>query len=435
MENKNNISLPKNTKPLILIGDIIDCLKKLPDNCIDCIVTSPPYWGQRDYEIENQIGNEKGPEIYIKKMVEVGNELKRVLKDTGSYFLNIGDKFIGKNLTMIPSKVAVEMQKNGWVLRNLIVWYKPNHMPSSVKDRFGITWESVFFFVKDTGKYTTPEYYFDLDAIRIPHKSKEQEKYDPKGLLTTEEYMRLPKKIKELNDLPKTISVEEYKQLPQKLKTPGNGNYNGKFKGQKRINLGASPGARASVSGIYYTRQRKYKPDEVDTIKYIREWEKKNKITPKEIDKKLGYRHTAGHWFRLDKGGRSLPSPEDWLKLKEILRFDNKFDKIMTEVHYVLQGFKRNHLGKNPGDMWALNTGTLQDAHFAIFPEELPRRIIKATCPKDGIVLDPFAGSGTSAKVAMELGRKSIMIELNPNFVEIIKKRCNIKNSNLKEFL
>jgi DNA modification methylase len=357
------------------------------------------------------------------------------LKDTGAYFLNIGDKYVGKKLMMIPSKVAIGMQNNGWVLRNFIVWYKPNHMPSSVKDRFGTTWEPIFFFVKDTGTYLTPEYNFDLDSIRIPHKNNNDEKYKPKELLTEEEYEQLPERIKKLGYLPRTISVEEYNKLPSKLKTPGNGDYNGKFKGQKRINLGASPGARASVLGVYYTRKRKHEPNEVEIIKYLREWRKKKKISIEEIDKKLGYKYTAGHWFRLDKGGRSLPSPEDWLRLKNILGFDDKYDKIMTEIHYVLQGVQKNPLGKNPGDMWAMKTGTLQDAHFAIFPEELPKRVILATCPKNGIVLDPFAGSGTTAKVAMELGRKSIMIELNPEYVEIIKKRCNLNKKDLLDFI
>jgi len=83
--------LPKTTKPLILIGDVIEELKRLPSNCVDVIITSPPYFGQRDYKTEGQIGQEKEVEDYIKKMVEVGNELKRVLRDSGSYFLNIGD--------------------------------------------------------------------------------------------------------------------------------------------------------------------------------------------------------------------------------------------------------------------------------------------------------------------------------------------------------
>ena len=113
MTKNNLVELPKSVKPLILIGDVIECLKKLPDKCVDCIVTSPPYWGQRDYGVKGQIGNEPNPEEYIKKMIDVGNELKRVLKYTGSYFLNIGDKYVGKKLMMIPSKVAIGMQNNG----------------------------------------------------------------------------------------------------------------------------------------------------------------------------------------------------------------------------------------------------------------------------------------------------------------------------------
>ena len=146
---KNKIELPKDTTPRVLIGDVIECLDKIPEKSISVIVTSPPYWQQRDYGVEDQIGQEKTPEEYIQKMVDVGDKLKEVLADDGSYFLNMGDKYVGKGLEMIPFKVATEMQKRGWLLRNVIIWFKFNHMPSSIKDRLANTWEPVYFFVKD----------------------------------------------------------------------------------------------------------------------------------------------------------------------------------------------------------------------------------------------------------------------------------------------
>lgn len=405
------IDLPQNTKPLILVGDVIEKLKEIPTKSISCIITSPPYWGQRDYEVKGQIGQERTPEEYIQKIVEVGNELKRVLKDNGCYFLNIGDKYMEKNLLMIPSRVAIEMQKNGWLLRNFIVWHKPNHMPTSIKDRFNNTWEAIFFFVKDTGKYYTPNYFFEIDNVRIPHKTESEE-----------------------IGLPLTLTKEEYEKLKDKIKKENN--YNGKFKGHEK-NRGASPGARASLFGEYYSEQRVHKiteKEEIEIIKFLRKHREKKGISPKEIDKKFGYLDTAGHWFRLDHG-RSLPKPTDWFKLKEILCFDDRYDKIMTETHYVLQMVKHHPKGKNPGDVWVMPTAKLQYAHFAVFPEELPKRVILACCPKDGIVLDPFAGSGTTGKVAMELGRKSILIEINKDYVKIIKRRCGLNSQNLEKFI
>ncbi|MEO0083123.1 MAG: DNA methyltransferase, partial [candidate division WOR-3 bacterium] len=157
------IDLPQDNSHLVLVGDVIDALKKLPDKCIDVIVTSPPYYKQRKYGASGEIGQEDTPAEYIKKLVEVGNELKRVLKDTGSYFLNIGDKYINKNQQLIPFKIAIAMQENGWLVRNIIVWHKhPNPMPTSIKDRFNDVWEPIIFFVKDSGKYFTYEYFFNL---------------------------------------------------------------------------------------------------------------------------------------------------------------------------------------------------------------------------------------------------------------------------------
>lgn len=98
VEKSNFITLPKDTTPLLLVGDVINRLKNIPDKSINVIVTSPPYWGQRDYGTEGQIGNEQTPYEYVNKMLEVADELKRVLTDDGAFFLNIGDKYVGKKL-------------------------------------------------------------------------------------------------------------------------------------------------------------------------------------------------------------------------------------------------------------------------------------------------------------------------------------------------
>lgn len=416
------IDLPKDTEPIVIIGDVIEKLKMLPDKSINCIVTSPPYWGQRDYGTKGQIGNEKTPEEYIKKMLDIANELKRVLIDGGVYFLNIGDKYIDKNLQMIPFRLAIEMQKMGWAIRNVLIWRKTNAMPSSIKDRFSNTYEPIFLFVKNPDNYLKPEYYFDLDSVRITHKTnvnKKEKNPEQKTLLAEESNQKL--------ELPLILSIEEYEKWKDKISNNENG-YNGKFKNTNKINLGASPGARLSVNGEFYSRQRKNKIDsglELEIIHFIKNYRKRAGISTKEIDKIFGYKDTAGHWFRTDRGGRCLPKPEDWSKLKEILKIkDDKYDEIMTEEHYVLQTVKPHALGKNPGDVWDFATGKSQDSHFAIFPEELPRKVIMACCPINGVVLDPFAGSGTSLKVAKELNRKSMGIELQKDYLSIIKKRC-----------
>ncbi|MFH1956211.1 MAG: transcriptional repressor LexA [Patescibacteria group bacterium] len=415
------IDLPKTIQPTLLMGDVMEKLKLLPDKSINCIVTSPPYWGQRDYGVKGQIGNEKKPEEYIKKMINVADELKRILTDDGAYFLNIGDKYVDKNLQMIPYQLAIEMQKRGWAIRNVLVWKKTNAMPSSIKDRFSNIYEPIFLFVKNPDNYLTPEYYFNLDSVRVAHKTNSDKKTESsrqKTLLTEEENN---------SELPLTLSIEEYQKWKNKNEN-NNNKYNGKFKKTNKINLGASPGARLSVYGEFYSRQRKHKINndlELEIINFIKEYRKNSKITSKEIDRLFGYKDTAGHWFRTDRGGRCLPKPKDWFKLRDILGIkENKYDKIMTEEYYVLQTVKPHELGKNPGDVWDFSTGKLQDSHFAIFPEELPRRAILSCCPQNGIVLDPFVGSGTTLKIASDLNIKSIGIELQKNYIKIIKKRC-----------
>lgn len=405
------IDLPKNNTPLVLRGDVLDCLKEIPNESVSVAVTSPPYWSHRDYYIKGQIGQEKTPEEYIEKLTFIFRELLKKLTPRGAFFLNIGDTYIDKGLQMIPQRLAAAMindepvylKKNkpiGWLLRNQIIWYKPNHMPSPARTRFTNTYEPIFFFTRDDWE---KEVYFDMDSIRIPYKSQQEENNF---------------------DLPKELNEEEYRKLLPVIKEKNKKlQYNGKFKGHEK-NVGASPGGRSSITGIRYVKKRKIELPQELICNYLREWRNKNGISVKEIDNILSYAHTAGHWFRKDAGG-SLPTPEDWVKLKKILKFDDRYDKEMTEMHYVLQTIEKHPKGKNPGDLWEIKTAKLPNKpHFSVFPEELPKRAIMSCCPPDGIVLDPFAGSGTTGKVAKELNRKSILIELQSQFLKIIKERC-----------
>ena len=149
----------------ILNGDVIACLRSLPDACVQCVVTSPPYWGLRDYGVEGQIGLEPTPEEHVEKMIEVFREVKRVLRDDGVLWLNLGDSFADKDLVGIPWRVAFALQADGWYLRSDIIWSKPNPMPESVTDRPTKSHEYVFLFAK------SKKYYYDAEAVREKHES------------------------------------------------------------------------------------------------------------------------------------------------------------------------------------------------------------------------------------------------------------------------
>lgn len=160
--------LPRNR---IVVGDARDVLKTLPADSIDCAVTSPPYFRLRNYQEGRQIGLETHVDDYAHELLGVARSLMRVLKPTGSFWLNLGDTYSRstahgaseKSLVLAPERVALALTQDGWILRNKVVWAKTNPMPTSVPDRLSTTHETVFFFVRER------RYFFDLDAIRVPH--------------------------------------------------------------------------------------------------------------------------------------------------------------------------------------------------------------------------------------------------------------------------
>ena len=141
----------------VIRSDVYAGLDSLVDNSIQCAATSPPYWGQRDYGFEGQIGNEKTYGEYIEKLEAVYRKLRDKLDSKGIFFLNIGDKYASKygntSLEMIPYKLAKFMKDNEWILVDTIIWYKPNHMPGSLKNRFTSTYEPIFVFAKNKINY------------------------------------------------------------------------------------------------------------------------------------------------------------------------------------------------------------------------------------------------------------------------------------------
>ncbi|NPB02985.1 MAG: hypothetical protein GXO39_01030 [Thermotogae bacterium] len=137
---------------VILHGDVYAALGRVGDGSVKVAITSPPYWKQRDYGFEGQIGAEKTPEGYIGRLLVIFDRLYEKLRDDGVFFLNVGDKYLNRygksHLLQIPYRLAYHMVRRGWRLEDVVIWYKPNHMPSSVKDRFTNTYEPIFVFSK-----------------------------------------------------------------------------------------------------------------------------------------------------------------------------------------------------------------------------------------------------------------------------------------------
>jgi len=141
------------SKNTIIYGDVYSGINSLEDSSISVVITSPPYWKQRDYGFEGQIGQEKTPEEYISKLRTIFGVLKDKLTDDGVFYLNIGDKYLNKygnsHLLQIPYKLAYHMIEDGWILEDIIIWYKTNHMPSSIDNRFANSYEPVLVFAKN----------------------------------------------------------------------------------------------------------------------------------------------------------------------------------------------------------------------------------------------------------------------------------------------
>lgn len=146
-----------------LNGDALQVAKTLPDACVDTVVTSPPYWLQRDYGSDQQIGQEVSPGTYVDRLCELFAELKRVVKPTGSIWIVIGDKYLKGELMGMPWRVALGLKDIGWHLRSDCIWHKPNAMPSSTRTRPTTDHEYVFFFSNEK------KYFYDADAVREPH--------------------------------------------------------------------------------------------------------------------------------------------------------------------------------------------------------------------------------------------------------------------------
>ena len=360
MSPEKKISAPKHK---IICGNTLDVLRKLPEESIDMVMTSPPYWGLRDYGEDTatiwdgnkdcehewrekvdiissggkghkqdtnkgswfkasssfcqkcnawygQLGLEPTPELYIKHLYMIFAEIKRVLKKTGICWVNIGDSYSNKGesnpskcMVMIPERFAFMMIDSGYILRNKIIWHKPNPMPSSVKDRFNMTYEMLYFFSKSR------KYWFDLDAVREEHK--------PESLIRVK----------------------------------------GKWNGHRE--------PMSSFQGMDIKRM----------------------CSP------LG--KNPGDVIEVSK--------EEWLE------YCNYLWDLSCEYP----------------DFFSINTQSFPEAHFAVFPGKLCEKPILAGCPKSGIILDPFGGSGTISIEAEKLNRSSIIIDIKKEYCEMAFKRLS----------
>lgn len=333
----------KDRTPLFLAGDSAAVLESFPPNCIDCAMTSPPYWGHRAYH-SGGIGLESTWQCYLENLLEVFRQLQRVLKPSGSFWLNIGDSYADKSLVGIPWRVSLAMiDEQGWILRNSVIWNKVKGGPDTAKDKLRNVHEHVFHFVK------SEKYYYDVDAIR--HRPR-----------------------------------------------------------QSRVVNGAVVSA-TGVSGVRYRRQ-------IELSTALSSEEKTAALAALEDmlnDVRLG----ALSDFRMIIRGQQRTTHSD------SERVSGRARELAERGYYFLR-YHPN--GSKPGDVWDIIPEDTQnrETHFAPYPEDLCRIPILATCPQDGVVIDPFAGTGTTNLVAFTLERKSIGIDTSREYLELARKRCRL---------
>ncbi|WP_323156919.1 DNA-methyltransferase [Pseudomonas rhodesiae] len=335
----------------VLIGDCIESMRTLQDQSVNTCVTSPPYYGLRDYGMAGQIGLEETPAEFIERLVEVFREVRRVLRNDGTVWVNMGDTYASiaggyapggsagkhdmvsqatrgavlrgtrrsppvglkqKDLMGIPWRLAFALQDDGWYLRQDIIWHKPNPMPESTRDRCTKSHEYLFLLSK------SPRYYYDQDAIKEP------------------------------------VALSSITRMAQDLEQQ---------RGSDRV-PGKSNGPMKAVRS---------KRDS----------------------------------FKRDDSKREQPIPGQSLGTHRPDR---------AESAWPLDT-------RNKRSVWTVPTQGFKGAHFATFPPDLIRPCVLTGAPLGGVVLDPFGGAGTTAVVAMQEGRKSILCELNPEYAAMAERR------------
>lgn len=305
-------------------------------------MTSPPYWRKREYA-DGGLGLETDHRDYVRDLARICEELRRVLKPEGSFWLNIGDSYENKGLVGIPWRVAFELiDRQGWILRNSVIWNKVKSGMDNTKDRLGSTHEDVFHFVK-----VAKGYYYNADAIR-----------------------RKPREAKIVN--------------------------------------GAVVSA-TGVSGVRYRRQ-------IELSTALTEEEKAAAV--RALEKTLTD-VASGKFadFRMIIRAQQRATHSD----SEML--SGRAKELRDKGFYFLRYHPK---GSKPSDVWDIIPEDTQRrrTHFAPYPVDLCRIPILATCPENGIVLDPFCGTGTTLLAARNMGRRSVGIDISADYIEIASERC-----------
>jgi len=359
--------------------DCLEGLKELPDESVDCCVTSPPYWALRDYGVEGQLGLEPTFDEYISKLCDIFDEVKRVLKKEGTCWINLGDtyhnatKWTNKNelpqtisggdnrsfnaskrenqnipekcLCQIPSRFAIEMTNRGWILRNTIIWHKPSCMPASVTDRFTVDFEYLFFFVKNKKYWFETQY----EPAHFPNQGKWTQG-DNKGYHNNQ-------------DMP-ARKLHEYVK--------------GDSRNKRTVwTINPKPFAEAHFAVF---------PEELIEIPI-------KAGCPEFVCKKCGK-------------GR-----------EKIIESEVTFHSGSGKSGIKPKGKHENQQESNSGS-YDIRMG----------PKIVKKEMGLTDCGcnaefENGIVLDPFGGSGTTMLVALKQNKKSILYELNPDYIKIAEKR------------
>lgn len=350
----------------VLIGDCLTVLPTLAAKSAQCCITSVPYWWMRDYGVEGQLGLEASLDEWLSNQVRVFRLVREALRDDGTLWLNVGDAYsdsgrgpnvnsslsggqrwqdqtrkIGrrpstpgikpKDLIGMPWELALALRRDGWYLRNDIIWRKPNVAPESAADRCTREHEYVFLFSKSR------QYHFDGDAIAEPAS--------------------------------KNTDARAAKKPVGLIEAPP----------------GTTPQSRARGAHWPTVANHQHGPGGHSTIARARG------VNPKAA--------------AVD-GDRRGPRP----------RANASFSASVVEVTET----------RNARTVWTIpNVPSIDSEHFAAFPPELARRCIAAGCPVGGLVLDPFGGTGTVGEVALKMGRRAILIELNPKYAKQAHKRLH----------
>lgn len=360
----------------VINADVMAALRDLPSDHFGVVVTSPPYWGLRDYGVAGQLGLEPTLAEHLTRMVEVFAEVHRVLKPDGVCWVNYGDcyattpngrsaadtKAAGtddrtfrdkpfstiqgvlkpKDLCMVPNRFAIAMQDAGWLVRSEIIWAKPNPMPESIRDRPATAHEKIFMFTKQ-GRY-----HYDAQSVRIERKSEGAYKV-PDGWDTGPGAHGSIHRAGREKGAPATD----------------------KQRGHSRRHAGFNDRWNAQYSRPYVgTSQKDYASVGVQD--------------PSEIKRRI----VEGKMNGSIPDGRNLRNYEP-----------------------------------APVQVWEIPTRGFKEAHFATFPPELVRRCLQASLRPGDAVLDPFGGSGTTGLVADKFGADATLIEINPEYCDLIRAR------------